>query len=188
MIHEPLTKRRAYRALAEKPIPAEVLHRLADAAHLAPSCMNSQPWRLVTVSGPKTLPLLKEALSPGNYWACKAPAITAFVTHLDWDSRLDQGRDYALFDTGQAVMSYQVQAITEGLYVHPIAGFDSAKAKTALNIPTEYILITLVILGWPGSGEHLNEKHREQEASARVRKPIEAVYANDLWNSQVFTK
>jgi nitroreductase len=176
-----IERRRAFRALAEKPIPTETLLRLVQAAHFAPSCANSQPWRIITVVEPSKLEALKATLSPGNYWAKKAPAIAAFVTSLEWDARLDSGRDYAFFDLGMAAMGFQLQAAEEGLISHPIAGFDPVAAKAALAIPEDVTLVTLVILGYPGDPSGLNERHLASEKSPRTRKPLEEVSAFDAW-------
>lgn len=177
--------RRAFRALDSAPIRKEVLSRLAEAAHLAPSYGNNQSWRIVIVADVARLEALKAALTPGNYWAKKAPAIAAFVTSLDWDGRLDGGRDYALFDLGMAAMAFQLQAVEEGLISHPIAGFNQAAAKQALDIPETAILETLVILGYPGDPSGLSEKHLASETSARVRKPLDEVVAFDAWNERL---
>ncbi|MDD2395092.1 MAG: nitroreductase family protein, partial [Sphaerochaeta sp.] len=75
-----IEERRAYRALDTKPIAQEVLVRLAQAAHTAPSAMNNQPWRYITVTDETMLSKIKDTLSPGNYWAKKTPAIVAVVT------------------------------------------------------------------------------------------------------------
>jgi nitroreductase len=174
--------RRAYRALNERPIPAETLSRLVQAAHLAPSCANSQSWRIVTVVERGPLTALKATLSSGNYWAKKSPAIAAFVSSLDWDARLDGSRDYAFFDLGMAAMNYQLQAVEEGLVAHPIAGFDPVTAKLALGIPEAAVLVTLIVLGYPGDPSGLSEKHLASERSERVRKPIEEVSAFDRWD------
>lgn len=177
-----IEKRRAARALDEAPIPRETLERLVEAAHLAPSCMNNQPWRIVSVADPDRLAALKETLSPGNYWARKAPAIAAFITRVDWDARLDGGRDYAFFDLGMAAMAFQLQAVSEGLVAHPIAGFNPAAAKEVLGVPEEAVLVTLVVLGFPGDPSGLNEKHLASERSERTRKPLKEVSAFDAWN------
>jgi nitroreductase len=176
-----IEKRRALRALSDASIPRETLLRLAEAATLAPSCANNQPWRIVTVSEPEKLAALKASLTPGNYWALKSPAISAFVTSPDWDARLDNGRDYAFFDLGMAAMNYQLQAIEEGLIAHPIAGFDPIGAKLALGIPEKAVLVTLVIIGLAGDPSHLSEKHLASEGSSRARKPLDEVFAFDSW-------
>jgi nitroreductase len=177
--------RRAYRALDGKPIEKEVLVRLAEAARLSPSAANNQPWRIITVLEPARLEALKATLTPGNYWAKKSPAIAAFVTNPDWDLRLDGGRDYAFFALGMAAMSYQIQAVEEGLIAHPIAGFDAAAAKQVLGIPDPEVLETLIVLGFPGDPSGLSEKHLASEKSPRSRKPLDELSAFDSWNDRL---
>jgi nitroreductase len=184
-IVSPIDQRRALRAIDVKPISQEILLRLAQAAHFAPSCANAQPWRLITVVDSLRLQELKSALTPGNYWAKNSPAITAFVADLEWDARMDGGRDYAFFDLGQAAMNYQVQATSEGLIAHPIAGFDQVAAKRALCVPQTAVLMTLVVLGFPGDTSHLNERHQAAEKSPRVRKPLEDVFSFDTWEQRL---
>lgn len=180
-----IEQRRAYRAIGSQTIEKDVLERLLEAAHSAPSSANNQPWRLVTVTEAEQLAALKETLSKGNYWAQDAPAITAFVTHPDWSMRIG-GRDLAFFELGMAAMAYQIQAVAEGLYVHPIVGFDANKAKEVLGIDDEFVLEILMVTGHPGDVNTLNEKHLASERSARIRKPLESVATYDRWNDSLF--
>ncbi|HKL57884.1 MAG TPA: nitroreductase family protein [Sphaerochaeta sp.] len=179
--------RRAKRALATTAIEDEVLLRLAEAAHMAPSSLNSQPWRMITVRDPEVLSKLKETLAPGNYWAKKAPAITAFVTNPSWGLKAGD-ITYTPFELGMAAMAYQIQAVAEGLYVHPIAGYNNKGAKEALGIRDEDTLQTLVILGYPGESEGLSEKHLESEQSERSRKALDEVACFDLWDERLVPK
>lgn len=171
--------RRAKRALRPDPIAREDIEHLIEAAHLAPSCFNNQPWRFVVAQGEK-LEAVKRALPGGNYWALKSPAIVAVASHPDLDCRLSDNRDYFLFDCGMAVGFLMIQATQMGLVAHPIAGYDPIAVKEALGIPKDYVLITLVVLGWPGDPGELSDKHRELELGPRVRKPLSAVLG---WNS-----
>jgi peroxiredoxin/nitroreductase len=168
--------RRAWRAISSEPIPKETITRLIEAAHLAPSCFNNQPWRFIVATG-EELMKVKEALPGGNYWAKPAPAIIAVASHRDLDCKLSDGRDYFLFGCGMAVGNLMVQATQMGLVAHPIAGYDPLKVKEALGIPQDYILITLVVLGWPGDPSTLSEKHLQIELGPRERKPLEEVLA-----------
>jgi len=183
-ILQALEVRRAYRALRSDAIPSEVLQRLVEAAHLAPSSGNNQPWRIITVVEKGVLEKLKTTLSGGNYWAQKAPAIAAFVTNPAWSMRMGD-RVYAPFELGMAAMAYQMQAFSEGLYAHPIAGFNAETAKKVLNIDTENILETLIILGYPGEVTELTEKHQELENSQRSRKPLDEIAAFNTWNTKL---
>lgn len=179
-----IEERRAYRALDTKPIAQEVLVRLAQAAHTAPSAMNNQPWRYITVTDEKMLSNVKETLSPGNYWAKKAPAIVAVVTNNAWGMTLGD-RHFAPFELGMATMAYQIQAVSEGLHVHPIAGFNADDAKKVLGISKDDTLMIMLVLGYPGSDSELNEKHKQSERGTRIRMELEKVHAFNAWDESL---
>ena len=176
-----IVNRRARRALSEKPIPADVLGRILDAARIAESCSNNQPWRFVAVSKEPHLSAVKEHLAGGNYWARRSPCIVLAATRPEDDCRLDDGRDYALFDLGLATQNLVLQAVEEGLTAHPVAGFKPVGVKQAVGMPSEYVLITLVILGYPGATDGLSEKHLKQESSEQVRKDESETVAFNTW-------
>ena len=115
-----LVERRARCAIAADPLPAEQVQRLLRAAILSPSCANTQPWRIIAVTG-NNLAAVREALSENNRWATRAPLIVVMTTKLSLDKRLEGGRDYAYFDLGMAALALMLQATHEGLYAHPIA-------------------------------------------------------------------
>ena len=176
-----IEKRRAKRALSDRKIPEETIRRLMIAATYAPSCFNHQSWRFLVLTEEEPLKMAHEALSGGNYWAKKAPLLLLVVTKPDLDCRLNDRRDYALFDCGLATENLILQAGKEGLYAHPMAGFEPLKVKEAFKIPEEYIVITLVAIGYPGEDHFLNEKHRELEVSPRERKPDSEVICYNAW-------
>lgn len=177
-----IEQRRSFRAVSVEPIREDVRIRLMSAAEKAPSCSNNQPWRYLFVQGAEPLEQLKSTLTKGNYWAAPAPLIVAVITDESWDERGSERRDYALFDTGMSVMNLLLQAQAEGLTAHPIAGFDPVRAKEVLGIPSEVILVTLIVIGHPGSDDYLSEKHRERDKGPRLRKDMVEVFADDVWN------
>lgn len=172
--------RRARRALSSESLPEGEVMKLIEAAHLAPSCFNNQPWRFIVISGEK-LKEVKEALPEGNYWAKLTPLIIAVASHRDLDCKLSDGRDYFLFDCGLAVENLVLQATQMGLIAHPIAGYDPLRVKEALAIPKDYILITLVVVGKPGELGVLSDKHKQIELGPRERKPLAEVMAKNLF-------
>ena len=176
-----LEQRRAYRAMAPTAIASDVVDRVMSAATLAPSCSNKQPWRFVAVTDPDMLNRIRDAFSPGNYWAKPSPFVVLACTKADLDCRLSDNRDYAPFDTGMAVQSMMLQGVKEGLYTHPIAGFDPVRVKEAAGIPADVTLIALVVFAYQGDISALGEKHRESEVSQRSRKPLSDVVAENRW-------
>jgi nitroreductase len=174
-----IASRRARRALSDRPIARETVETILRAAHIAPSCFNNQPWRFVPVDEPEVLAGIKEAMPGGNYWTAPAPVIIAVASRRDFDCTLSDSRDYFLFGCGMAVANLMIEATHRGLIAHPIAGYKPALVKSVLDIPEDYILITLVILAAPGSVEGLSDNHLETESGPRVRRPLPDVMA---WN------
>ncbi|MBE0617422.1 MAG: nitroreductase family protein [Proteobacteria bacterium] len=183
LIHE-ISIRRAKRALTGPKIPDEVFRRLLTAATLAPSCFNNQSWRFLVVTEDRALGKIHDALSGGNYWMKSAPAIVVVATKLESGCQLSDRRDYAFFDCGLAVENFMLQAFKEGLYAHAVAGYDPFKVKAAFRIPEEYVVITLVAVGYPGDEATLGEKHRELENGPRIRKPESEVICYNAWALQ----
>jgi nitroreductase len=175
--------RRARRGFAEKPLEEASLKRILEAARLAPSCANKQPWRFVLLKGGTERVNFDKALSDGNYWAKKAPAVVLVLTNPERDMQLSDRRDYSLFDAGLAAMNLMLQAEKEGVIAHPIAGFDPEKAKAAAGVPDKEILITCIILGLPGDDKGLSDNHKEQEKAGRTRKSFDSLVSVDRWEN-----
>ena len=176
-----INSRRAKRAFSEKKIPEDSIRRIMTAATYAPSCFNNQSWRFLVAKDDESLKKIRGTMSDGNYWAKKAPAVAIVATQQEFACQLNDQRDYALFDCGLAVENLLLQALKEGIYAHPIAGYDPLKVKEHFHIPMEYIIITLVAIGYPGDESHLNEKHMKLEHSQRDRKPESEVICYDKW-------
>ncbi len=180
-----LAERRSYRAISDAPLPDGALERIAEAGTLSPSCYNNQPWRVVLSSG-ESLAALRASLAEGNAWAARAPAIIALAVRESDDCRQDEGRDYALFDAGLCAMAMMAQSVAEGLVGHPIAGYNPKKAKAALGIPADYILITLIVVarrGDPDSadGALLKEWQLERDKGGRQRKALGETVFRERW-------
>jgi len=145
-VHQAIKTRRAYRSLAPLKITKALIQDLAHHAQLAPSCFNNQPWRFVFVYAAKTLEKMHEALSSGNEWAQAASMIIAVCCRRE-DDCIIRDREYYQFDTGLGVAFLILRATELGLVAHPIAGFSPKKTRQILNIPEEYKVITLIIVG-----------------------------------------
>ncbi|MEJ5230133.1 MAG: nitroreductase family protein, partial [Pseudothermotoga sp.] len=137
---------------------------------------NKQPWRFVVVRSRDMLQKLHEALSGGNYWMKKAPALIIVHSKKDLDCQLSDSRDYFLIDLGQAVAFLQLQATQMGLVAHPVAGFDPLVVKKIFPALEEHTVITILAIARPtGDLSGLSEKHQSAELSARDRQPLENV-------------
>jgi nitroreductase len=180
-----IASRRARRAFDERVVAPEVLDRIFNAAILAPSCSNKQSWRFLVCSTAGPLAAARSALSSGNYWAAKAPVLVIVLTGDSLDCELSDERHYAQFDTGMATMNLMLQATREGLYAHPMAGFDPLVLREKFAIARDIRVMAMIALGYPGPVDQLNENHLASETSGRTRKPLAEVMAWEEWKGLV---
>lgn len=181
-VKEAVHRRRATRALDERPVPEEVIVELIETMRLSPSCNNNQPWRVVVAHDPVSLEAIKAVLTKGNVWVKKAPLIFVICARLDDDCKSADRRDYYLFSSGLAVGEMVLRATELGLIAHPIAGYDPILIKQNLGVPQEYVLITLVNIGYPGTDvSMLSDKQLLAEKERPPRKPVGENFFNGRW-------
>jgi nitroreductase len=174
-----IEKRRAYRSFQHTEITPGIVKDLAECAQLAPSCFNNQPWRYIFVYEPDMLKKMHAALSKGNEWAQYASMIIAVLSKKDMDCLMKDGREYYAYDVGMATGFMILRATEMELVAHPIAGYDPVKVKEILNIPDEFSVITLVIVG-KHSNEMtpvLSEKQIESEKKRPDRLELKKIYS-----------
>jgi len=179
---EAIRTRRARRVISEKPLDKDTVDALVEAVRLSASCFNNQPWRITICQGTDSLPLVKTALSKGNAWATKAPLIMVIACKPSEDCQLSDRREYFTFSTGLAIGQLELRATELGLIAHPIAGYDPIKAKQLLGIPEDYVVITFVIVGYPGEDDSLlSDKQKAGETVRPERKPVGENFFLDKW-------
>jgi nitroreductase len=173
---EIVEKRHAYRSLGPVKVDEGLVRALAEAASLAASCFNKQPWRFVFVFDKDVLSRLQGAMNKGNEWTHAASMIIAVASRRDLDCVVKE-REYYLFDTGMATAFLILRATEMGLVAHPIAGYDEGKAKEILGIPVDMGLITLVIVGTHllPVNSLLNEQQAENEKTRPARLPLSEI-------------
>lgn len=174
--------RRAHRAIDVRPVPESNVNELIEAMRLAPSCNNNQPWRVIVARTPDALEKIKATLSKGNVWATRSPLIFVIASRSEDDCKLPEGRDYFLFGCGLAVGEMTLRATELGMIAHPIAGYNPVLVKESLGIPNEYVVITLVICGYPSTDTSiLSEKQLTQEKERPTRKPVGENFFDGAW-------
>lgn len=88
--YEAVESRRTVREFLPEAVPQEVLDRALDAARLAPSSSNLQPWEFVVIRDPKVRQAANAACLD-QLPAKTAPVLIALVTHRDtWRRNRDE--------------------------------------------------------------------------------------------------
>jgi len=182
-IHPLLAERWSPRAFAERPIPAEVLGSLLEAARWSPSSSNEQSWRFVLIHREDAAAhsRMVELLSGNNrLWAHRAPLLIVGVASM-LRSRNSAPNAHAWYDLGQSVAHFSVQATAAGLYVHQMGGFDREKAGVALEIPENFEPVVTIAVGYLGDVADLPEDLQTREANPRSRRPLQEIVFNGKW-------
>jgi nitroreductase len=185
-IHDLLRRRWSPRAFSEKPVEAETLSSLFEAARWAPSSFNEQPWSFViaTKDDEAGYRRLFDCLLEGNKrWAFRAPVLALSVARLTFE---EDGRPnrHAFHDTGMAVFSLVLEATALDLIVHQMAGYDVEKARKDLEIPEGHDPVAMMAIGYPGDPAELPERLRERELKPRERKPMSEFVFEGVWGQK----
>ncbi|HQO10017.1 MAG TPA: nitroreductase family protein [Clostridiales bacterium] len=145
-VHLAIQKRRSYRGIESFDATDQLILELAKAASLAPSCFNNQPWKFIFARKKDILDKIKKTLSKGNEWALESPCIVTILSKKELDCVI-KGKEYYLFDTGLGVGQMLLKATELGIVAHVIAGFSADEVKKVLEIPDEWNVIALIVLG-----------------------------------------
>jgi len=174
-----ITIRRSARAFSNREIDEDIINEILEAGRWAPSCYNNQPWHFIVLIGDET-EKIHGALNKGNYWAKKAPLVIAVVAKRENDC-ISDGREYFLFDSGLAVENMLLESYHQGLVAHSILGFNESMVKDALNIPGDFRVLVLVIIGYEGDLNELDEYSRQKELASRNRKKLTEIIHRGGW-------
>ena len=184
LIHELLASRWSPRAFdPNRRVSKMALRTLLEAARMAPSCFNEQPWRFVVFDeeDAESLRLARDCLSSGNSWARRAPVLILSVAAERW-SRDGSPNRWAGHDVGLASENLALQATSLGFAVHFMAGYDEREARGLFAIPEGFTPMAMIAVGYPGDPEGLPPKLREREHAPQRRRPIEEIAFAGRWN------
>jgi nitroreductase len=151
--------RRSIRRFLPRAVEREKLVACLEAARLAPSAHNAQPWRFLVIDNPELKDkLCREAFS-GIYsvsrFAVQAPIIVAILARMDLVAHRLGGQiqrtAFHLIDIGIAGEHFILQAEELGLGTCWMGWFNSRKARRALQVPRKFKVMALMPVGYPAS-------------------------------------
>jgi nitroreductase len=165
-------RRQSCRDFSDKPVEHEKLVRCVEAALLAPSGCNSQPWSFVVVEDPekvKAIAPLTQAL--GNAFVSKAQAfIIVLEEHAVLNPKLRTMLDSQYFakgDLGAAVLSVCLEATSLGLGTCILGVYDREKICEVTGIPAEKSFGGLIAAGYPANDNIRAKTRKTLEESVR---------------------
>ena len=149
-VHQLLVDRWSPRSFDGRAVPDDVLAVILEAASLAPSAFNHQPWRfLFAHRDDEHWKLFLSLLVPFNAgWARNAGVLIFVVSDTKMRKGADVGPSYShSFDAGAAWAFMALQATAMGYHAHAMTGIDLDRAYAELAITDEYRLEAAVAIG-----------------------------------------
>ena len=171
---EMIGKRRSTRKYQKRPVQREVLERCLEAARLAPSACNSQPWSFVVVDTEPLRTKLAQAAFSGVYamnkFAMSAPVLIAVLTERSKFMAALAGKfrgvQYSLIDVGIACAFFSLAAEAEGIGSCLLGWFDEQAVKNVLGFSRNARIDIMISLGY-SAGE---------KATAKIRKTPQEIW------------
>lgn len=186
-VFEAIRTRRSIRVYEDKPVEEEKLRKVLEAARLAPSAGNRQPWLFIVVKDPKVkeeLRLTKERLrppppkeplprgpprGPPRDPIRSAPVI---IVGCAPPSESFPGTDFWKIDVAIALQNLVLAAWEQGLGTCWIGVFhEEEEVKKVLGLPKEARVVAMIALGYPA----------EKKEPVTDRKPLDAIVRYNHW-------
>ena len=167
--HQLVEQRQSTRAFdTERGVDRETVNRILEAARLAPSACNAQPWRFIVVDDPEMKNKVADATSAKllgmNHFTKQAPVhIIVVEENVNLSSGfggLVKNKQFAFLDIGIAAAHICLAAQSEGLGTCILGWFDESKVKSLLDIPKSKRVPLDIILGYPA--QPLRPKKRKE--------------------------
>ncbi len=149
-VFKAISSRRSIRKYKPDPIPEDVLLKVLEAARLAPSAGNRQPWKFVVVKEKSRREEIAKAANNQGFIA-EAPVVIAVLGESKASRWFKQ-------DPMIAAEHICLEAVELGLGTCWVGAFSEPDVKKILKIPEESSVICLLPLGYPAESPQARER------------------------------
>ncbi|MBN1113701.1 MAG: nitroreductase family protein [Oligoflexia bacterium] len=170
-------KRKSIRKYLNTPVEKDKILQCIEAARLAPSACNAQPWKFIVVDDPE---LREKAAGETfgkfisfNHFSLTAPVLVVVVTENANLSSIIGGmirkKQFRLIDIGIAAEHFCMRAAELGLGTCMLGWFNEKALKKILKIPAGKNVDLVITVGYP----HPDEDY------PRPRKALTDIYSEN---------
>jgi len=165
---ELIQKRYSVRAYKPDPVEDERLRQVLEAARLAPTAANRQPFQLIVIHTAGREAELRRIYD--REWFVQPPLVICAcgVPHQSWVRR--DGKSYMDIDVAIAMDHLILAAANVGLGTCWIGAFDRTAAREVLDLPDDVEPIAFTPLGYPAD-----------ECRPKKRKPLSQLVRYEQW-------
>lgn len=165
--------RQTCREFNDQPVEHDKLVACVEAARLAPSGCNAQPWSFVVVESPDLVEKVAGciAMNGMNPYATQA---RAFVIILEEHAKLMpqiacmlDSQYFAKGDLGAAAAFFCLEADSQGLGTCQFGIYDRPKLGQILNIPEHKQYAAVIAIGYPANPAIRNKQRKPLDGIVR---------------------
>ena len=149
-----------------RPVEQEKLEAILEAARLAPSACNGQPYHFTVCRGDAALEAAKATMGMGmNKFAADAPVLIVisekpYVKSAALGAKL-KGNDYRSIDIGIAAAYLTAEAAAQGLGTCILGWLDDEKLRTLCDVDMPVRLV--ITVGYPKEDKLRPKKRKDME-------------------------
>lgn len=163
---EIIKKRQSCRGFQNKKVEDEKIVACINAATLAPSACNTQPYHFYVANTEDVVAKVAEYAKVGtiNQWTDEVPAFVIITKeHADMPAGVGIAvhTDFREFDIGLAVENFCLAAEDMGLGTCILGGFNEEKLKESLRLPYSKKISLILAVGYPSDTTVRNKKRRD---------------------------
>ena len=152
-----------------KTVSVEVVNRVLEAARLAPSACNLQPWHFIVIRDAKKKEAMKEVYAREWFYTAPVVIVGCVDTSVSWKRPADKFVA-ALVDLAIAFEHLVLAAADESLGTCWVCNFNNETARHILKVPENIQIAAMTPLGYPA-----------EETQARPRKTLKEIIHEDTW-------
>ena len=159
-LREVFEKRKSIRKFTGEPIKEEQIKLIMEAAQIAPSASNKQPYKFIVIKNDEFKKVFRKRAVPQRFVE-KAAVIFVALGNKEQDY-------WYKVDIGIAVQHMALQAAELGLGSCWMGAIKRDEVRELLKVPNGWEIVALLAVGVPG-----------QEPPARPRKSLDELFVND---------
>ncbi len=196
VIYRLIKSRRDIRHFSPKPIPPDVIMKVLEAAHHAPSVGFMQPWNFILIRSQeirKQIHALFEETNEKELAKLTDPDKHNLYRTLKLEGILDHRRDYPfvlgrapmpetdLFSTCLAIQNIWLAARAEGIGIGWVSILNREQVEKLLKIPNGVQLVAYLCVGYP---VEFREKPMLEETGWKSRLLLQDLIFENEWGKE----
>lgn len=159
-----IRKRSSIRDYSAQPVEQEKINYILEAARLAPSACNLQPWRLLIIQSDEGIEKIRTCYT--RDWFKTAPVyIVVCGNHDESWKRSSDHKDHADIDISIATEHICLAATELGLGTCWVCNFDTQRCTELFNIPKECEPVAIIPIGYPSDPDLFEKTPKKRKST-----------------------